>query len=141
MDLAALVLWVMTALGGFAMLGIWLKHGGMRQQDHAGPHIRPPLILSHFGLAAGGLVLWVAYLATDSGTLAWVSSALLVVVALLGFAMLAVWLQRRRDRVATPASATAATPAEQRFPVPVVVAHGLFAATTLVLAFLAAAAR
>jgi hypothetical protein len=71
--------------------------------------------------------------------------ALLLVAASLGFGMLTLWLQRCQ---ATPALATAggsgsgttadgSTPAEQRFPVPMVAAH-LIAATTLVLVLLAA---
>jgi hypothetical protein len=68
------------------------------------------------------------------------------VVASLGFAMFALWLQRRQ---ATPALAGAGAgvptamgeggmPAEQHFPVPIVGVHGLIAATTLVLVLLAA---
>ncbi len=137
MQVTALVLWVMTALGGFAMLGIWLKRGGMRQQGGE-RRIRPPQILSHFALAATGLVLWIVYVATDSDGLGWVAAGLLVVVAGLGFSMLAVWLQQRR---AVPAgrSGAATSPPEQHFPVPVVIAHGLFAVGTLVTAFIAAA--
>ena len=54
-----------------------------------------------------------------------------MVVALLGFTMAARWLQDRRAPVP-------ARPPEQHFPVPVVVLHGLLAATTLVLVLLAA---
>ena len=52
---------------------------------------------------------------------------LLLPVALLGFTMLARWIPVRRNGTA-----------ESRFPVGVVIGHGLFAATTLVLALLAA---
>ena len=47
-------------------------------------------------LAATGLVLWIIYLASDTKGLAWVAFALLLLVASLGFAMLALWLQRRK---------------------------------------------
>jgi hypothetical protein len=85
------------------------------------------------------LVLWIIYLATDSDALAWVAFAALLVVASMGFTMLAFWLQGRR----VPATAGAGGPAragapEQHFPVPVVVLHGLLAATTLVLVLLTA---
>jgi hypothetical protein len=129
MDVAALITWVLTAGGGFVLLAQWLKNGGMRQRDRG--RIRPAIVLTHFALAAAGLVLWIVYVASDSNTVAWVAFALLLVVAAIGFAMLGIWLsQRRRREVAAP---------EQRFPVPVVGLHGLLAATTLVLAFLAAA--
>jgi hypothetical protein len=145
MKWAALIAWVLTASGGFVMLGLWLKHGGRQQPPASEGRIRPPLIFGHFALAAIGLVIWIVYVASDQDTLAWVAVALLVVAALGGFTMLAIWLQQRRQPAAqagpatgTPA-ATAAEPAEQRFPVPIVVLHGVLAVTTLVLVVLTAA--
>jgi hypothetical protein len=156
MKWAALITWVVTAGGGFVMLGLWLQGGGMRQSGRSGV-IPPPLILGHFTLAATGLVLWIIYLASDTDALAWIAFGLLVVVALGGFTMFAIWLQQRRGvtAAAAPASpagapataggpvpgpgAAPAGPAEQRFPIPVVGAHGLLAATTLVLVLLTAA--
>ncbi len=146
MKWAALITWIITALGGFGLLAIWLQRGGTRQADQPGRRIRPPLIFTHFLLAAGGLVLWVIYLAADTKGWAWAAFVVLVVVASLGFGMLALWLQRRQA-TANPAPAAAggsapmtegSTPAEQHFPVPIVVVHGLIAATTLVLVLLAA---
>jgi hypothetical protein len=138
MEWAALIAWVVTALGGFFLLAIWLGRGGMRQGREPGTRIRPPLILGHFVLAATGLVLWIVYVATDSDALAWVAFALLLLVAVLGFAMFAIWFQRRQ-RGAVREAIDPGTPAEQHFPVAVVGLHGLLAATTLVLVFLAAA--
>jgi hypothetical protein len=139
MEWVALVTWVLTAGGGFLMLGLWLKNGGMQQSEMPGDRIRPPRILSHFALAATGLVVWIVYLATDSEALAWIAFAMLVVVALLGFSMLAIWLRQRGRQPATGAAAPEARPAEQRFPTPVVAIHGVFAAATLVLVLLVAA--
>jgi hypothetical protein len=142
MKWAALIAWVLTAGGGFVMLGIWLRNGGPGQQSQPGQRIRPPLIFSHFGLAAAGLVVWIIYVAADKDALAWVALAALVPVAALGFGMLALWLQRRQGRAATSAGTldtTGTEPAEQRFPVPVVVLHGLLAVVTLVLVLLTAA--
>src|SRR5919199_2366141 len=108
MEWVALVTWVLTAGGGFLMLGLWLKHGGMQQAETPGDRIRPPRILTHFGLAASGLVVWIVYVATDSEVLAWIAFALLLVVALLGFTMLATWL-RQRSRERPAAAGTPAT--------------------------------
>jgi hypothetical protein len=137
MEWAALISWILTAGGGFILLVIWLRHGGMRQRE-PGRQIRPPLILSHFALAATGLVLWIIYLATDSDALAWVAFAILAVVAVLGWTMFAIWYQRRQARAVAAPTSTPGVPAEQRFPVPVVAVHGLLAVTTVVLVFLAA---
>lgn len=129
MSWAALVTWVITAGGGFVLLGTWLKHGGMQQRDRG--RIGPAVILAHAQLAAAGLVLWIVYLAIDKSALAWIAFALLLVVALFGFTMFGMWASGRR-RPQQPAAA------EQRFPVPVVGLHGVLAATTLVLVFLTA---
>ena len=135
MEWAALITWVLTAGGGFVLLAIWLARGGM-QQSETGSRIRPPLIMSHFLLAATGLVLWIIYIASDSDALAWIAFILLLVVAALGFTMFAIWLRRRRGTAA--GSVTPDTPAEQHFPVAVVGLHGVLAATTLVLVLLTA---
>ena len=130
---AALILWVVTALGGIYLLTTWLRHGGMQQGDRPGRRIKPPLILGHFALAATGLVLWIIYVASDSDALAWIAFVLLLVVALLGFTMLAAWLAQRGGA----AAAETADAAERNFPQAVVGLHGVLAATTLVLVFLA----
>jgi hypothetical protein len=138
MEWAALIAWVVTAGGGFMLLTIWLSRGGMQQGREPGSKIRPPLILSHFGLAATGLVIWIIYLLSDSDALAWVAFALLAVVALLGWTMFAIWYQRRQREPLAGAAAGGAKPAEQHFPVPIVALHGLLAVTTVVLVFLTA---
>jgi len=150
MEWAALITWIITAGGGAVLLTIWLGNGGMEQgrqtSGSSSPLIKPPLILGHFGLAATGLVLWIIYVASDSDALAWLAFVLLLVVALLGFTMFAMWLRQRSagspTGTAEPAMGgapvPAGKPAEQRFPIAIVGAHGVLAATTLVLVFLAA---
>jgi len=138
MKWAALIAWVITAGGGFVLLGIWLSRGGMQQQAEAGNRIRPPLILSHFLLAASGLVVWIIYVVADKDALAWIAFAILAVVALLGWTMFAIWFRRRQARAGGAATATPRIPAEQHFPVPVVALHGVLAVTTVLLVLLTA---
>jgi hypothetical protein len=137
MDWAALIAWLLTAGGGFMLLSIWLLRGGMRQQGETDKRIRPPLILGHFLLAATGLVLWIVYLVNDSDALAWLAFAILVVVAALGWTMFAIWARRRQAETSGAEVAVPGKPAEQHFPVPIVVIHGLSAVTTVVLVLLA----
>lgn len=125
MAVAALITWLITAAGGFVMLATWISKGGHR--PHSGTRLAPGLVFGHFALAAIGLVLWIIYLAVGKDALAWTAFVLLLPVALLGFTMLARWIPARRTDVA-----------ESRFPIPVVVGHGLFAATTLVLVLITA---
>ena len=124
MAIAALVTWLVTALGGFVLLATWISRGGHRGSE---TRLAPGLVFGHFGLAVAGLVLWIIYLVAGSGALAWIAFVVLLPVALLGFTMFARWLSSRR---------TAAV--ESHFSLPLVLGHGLFAATTLVLVLLTA---
>ena len=118
------------------MAGLFLRHNGMSQSERDG--IGPLRVFPHVGFVVVGFVLWIIYVIDDSSTLAWIAFAALLVVALLGFTMFAIWLQRRRSRGAVTEAVTPTPPAEQHFPVAVVGLHGLLAATTLVLVLLAA---
>ncbi|MFF9018614.1 hypothetical protein [Streptomyces eurythermus] len=145
MDIAALITWVITALGGFYLLGTWIRHGGNRRRPSGTSRLPAPVVFGHFALAAIGLVVWIIYVVADENALAWISFGLLLPVALLGFVMLARWIPVRRDRAgaeapsATTASGTdGSVPAERHFPLAVVLAHGLFAVATLVLVLLTA---
>ncbi|GHF43272.1 hypothetical protein [Streptomyces griseosporeus] len=140
MDIAALIAWVVTALGGFYLLGTWIQRGGIRQQQSGTSRLPAPVIFGHFALAAIGLVVWIVYVVADKDALAWTAFGLLLPVALLGFAMLARWIPVHRERAAAAATpgAEGTVPAERHFPVAVVVAHGLFAVVTLVLVLLTA---
>lgn len=126
MEIAALVTWIVAALGGFGMLGIWLRRGG----GGSSSRLRPPLIFGHGLLAAVGLVLWIIYLGNDSDGLAWTAFVIILVVALLGFTMFARWIAGGGLR---KEETTADAPPEQHFPLAFVFGHGLFAAATLVL--------
>lgn len=140
MAIAALITWLITAAGGFFLLGTWIARGGVRQQEGGTSHLPVPVIFGHFALAAAGLIIWIIYLIADKDALAWTAFILLVPVALLGFTMLARWIPTHRARVAVAAGApgTVEVPAEQHFPVPVVIGHGVFAVVTVLLVLLTA---
>ncbi|GII92991.1 hypothetical protein [Sinosporangium siamense] len=134
MNIAALITWIITALGGFYMLGTWLARGGAR----GGSHLPVPVIFGHFALAATGLIIWIIYLIIDMNVLAWIALGLLVLVAVLGFVMLSRWIPVYRSRTAALAAGELTTPAERHFPVAVVAGHGLFAVATVILVLLSA---
>jgi len=146
MGIAALITWLVTAVGGFVMLGIWIARGGLRRDPGASPtasSFPPAVIFGHVLLAAVGLVVWIVYLLLDRDVLAWIAFGLLVPVAVLGFVMLARWIGVYRARAAAATSTNRSgsagdAPAESHFPVPVVVGHGLLAVVTVVLVLLTA---
>jgi hypothetical protein len=148
-NVAALIAWLITALGGFYLLGTWLARGGVRQQQAGTSRFPAPVIFGHFLLAAAGLIVWIVFLVAHSKALAWTAFVILLPVALLGFTMFFRWIGVYRSVAApvpapVPAGASSAVPAggavpaERHLPVPVVLAHGALAATTLVLVLLAA---
>jgi hypothetical protein len=144
MSVAALIVWIITAGGGFYLLGTWIAKSGHKP---GGSKFPPGLIFGHFGLAAAGLVLWIIYLITDAQILAWISLVLIVLIALLGFTMFARWLPTYRRAsgggaavTATSGAGQATAVAESHFPVVVVAAHGALAVATLVLVLLTALA-
>ncbi|MEU1274836.1 hypothetical protein [Streptomyces sp. NPDC005799] len=94
MDIAALVAWIVTALGGFVLLGRWISGGGLRQQQSRTARFPAPR-----------------------------------------HTMFARWIPVYRT---APTTVDEPTSAERHLPAPVVAAHGLVAAATLVLVLLAA---
>lgn len=128
MDIAALIAWVVTALGGFVLLGRWLQAGG---QKPGASRLPAPVVFGHFLLAAAGLVVWIIYVVSDSDALPWVAVVILAVVAILGFTLFARWLPAHKAVAATDA-------ADAHLPFPVVAAHGVVAVVTVVLVLIAA---
>ena len=112
MKIAALIAWLVTASGGAVLLARWVAKGRRsRLQRPAAQPVPAGAIFGHLALAVAGLVVWIAYLAAGSATLAWVSFALLLLIAVLGFVMLGRWAGARRALAgapATPGSGTAA---------------------------------
>jgi hypothetical protein len=141
-DIAALVTWILTAGGGSVLLTTWLTRrrapigsavgAGGGESMNGGSRLPAPLVFGHAGLAALGLVLWIIYIANDSQALGRITALVIVVVAVLGFTMLGRWLSG-----GGPRHVDADERPENNFPLPVVAAHGLFAAVTLVLVLLA----
>jgi hypothetical protein len=135
MTVAALIAWLVTAAGGFYLLGTWLTKGGMRSS-----RFPKGVIFGHFALAALGLIVWIVYLVAGTQALAWVAFVLLVPIAALGFTMLARWVPtyRARATVGAGGGSGADAPAERHLPVVAVGAHGLVAVVTVVIVLLAA---
>lgn len=87
-------------------------------------------IVGHFGLALGGLVLWIAFVVTRLAALAWIAVVLVVIIASLGMAVLAAALpEPSRDAAAAD---------RRRLPVAVIASHGVLATLTILLVVLAA---
>jgi manganese efflux pump family protein len=145
MTLAALITWFAAVVLGLCLLAIWLIEYDKSDVDSRLPRT---VVSAHALLAVGGLVVWSAYLDGGTSRLAWTSILILVVVAALGLTMAGRWIAVYRmyktpSAVMAPASARGAStghlvPPERRFPVPVVIAHGVVAIATIVLVLLTA---
>ncbi|MGB3301552.1 hypothetical protein [Gordonia sp. (in: high G+C Gram-positive bacteria)] len=130
MNIAALILWIITAAGGFVLLAKWVTGGGIKPENRT--RLPAPVVFAHFAVAVVGLVLWIVYLIADVDALAWISLGLLVLLALTGLLMVTRWLPVRAG------NADNAQAPETSFPLPVVGAHGLFAIATVVTVLLTA---
>jgi hypothetical protein len=147
----------MTAGAGLYLLSIWLIEYDKDFQAVAATRLPPPVLAAHVTLAAGSLLLWIYYLFYDNDVVARVSAIGLCLAAVLGVVMAVRWFgvyRARRDsirlnRVARVRQQGGVTvldrpvtageePPERNFPLPVVIAHGSFAAATLTLVLLTA---
>jgi hypothetical protein len=130
MNIVALVVWCGTACFGLYLLGVWLSHGGLRQQTTRITVFPAGLIFAHPVLATAGLSFWIAYLLTSRLAFAWSGFGVLSASAMLGFVMLTRWLVGRGGRHARGA--------EQHFPAKVVAVHGAVGLTTFTVVLIAA---
>lgn len=139
MALAALITWLITALGGFVLLGTWVARGGPKSGTS---HLPPAVIFGHTALAVIGLIVWIVYLFTDVPALSWTGFALLLPVALLGFVMLFRWIPVHHAPATGSATGSGTDsrqdPPEKHFRIGVVLGHGVLAVATVVLALLTA---
>jgi hypothetical protein len=135
MSAAALFTWMATVLAGLVLLVIWLMEYDRDFQTVAATRLPVPVIAAHALLGAGGLMVWGFYLVTDANPLAYATVAALGVVVVLGLVMAARWVTVYRTYAAPQSSPmrVIAVPPERHFPRPVIVIHGMFAITTLVL--------
>ncbi|MCA1666755.1 MAG: hypothetical protein LC793_05015 [Thermomicrobia bacterium] len=136
MKWVTLVVWLITAVGGFTLLGIWLQHGGMGSATtRRFPKALPWL---HGLLAVVSLVLFLIYLFADADALKPIVLIGLLLTAALGIAMFVMWLSRMRMQHSPAVGADIAGAPEDHFPNVVVALHGVAAVATLILYIIAA---
>ena len=165
MSLLALAAWIATAGVGLYLLSIWLIEYDKDFHSVAATRLPPAVLASHVTLAGGGLLVWIGYLVLDADRLAWTAAAALALAATLGLVMAVRWFgvyregreaarargpaehltlvsedgpASRNRGVAVLAPTTHLGPPERNFPLPVVIAHGTFAAITIALVLLTA---
>ena len=142
MGVAALIIWIVTAFGGLYLLAVWLIENDVTHRG-AASRLPGPVILGHVLLALTGLAVWVIHLLSHSATAGWATLAILAGIVTLGLTMFTRWIPVHVAYVAAESGkhgrrvADYDFPAERAFPLPVVVGHGLLAATTVTLVLLA----
>jgi hypothetical protein len=159
MSLIALVTWIVTAGVGLYLLSIWLIEYDKEFQSVAATRLPPAVLTAHVMLALGGLFVWIGYVIVDQDRLAWVALGAVLLGATLGIFMASRWVgvyratrdARRRlaelkagrltlvggpGDISTLELARDLGPPERNFPLPAVIAHGVFAVTTITLVVL-----
>src|SRR5437762_605789 len=96
MKVAALLAWILTAGLGLYMFVIWLIEDDGSEDGKSYRRLRAPVVFGHAGLAVTGLGVWFVYLYVDLGRLAWITIAILVLVATLGVFMFTRWIPVHR---------------------------------------------
>jgi hypothetical protein len=134
MSVAALFTWIATIFAGLILIIIWIIEYDHDFQSATATRLPVPVISTHALLGLFGIEVWIGYLLTDSAWMAWATVATVATVAGLGLTMAARWIGVYRT-VGHPGPSLSRRPAppERSFPVPVVIAHGVLAVTTLVL--------
>lgn len=144
MPIVALVVLACTALTGLVIFSSWLAHAEVRRaRSRRGKHRRlpPALVYGHAGFALTAAGVWLGFVLTPRPGTAWTGLALLVLSAILGITMFLRWVPTYRGIGAGPGFGPGAAhrmPPGRNLPLAAVLAHGLFAVATLVLAVLAA---
>ena len=157
MSIVALITWLLAAGCGLFLLAIWLIEYDRDFQRAAATRLPVPVISAHALLAIAGLIVWAGYLVAQSRRLAVIAALILVVVAILGVTMAVRWIAVYRavtdarsyagahagahagaSADGEPQQAEILLPPERNFPLPVVIAHGIFAVATLTLVVLTA---
>jgi hypothetical protein len=140
MPVIALLTWIIAALGGLYLLAVWLIEYDSEFHTSAATRLPIPAVVAHVLLALVGLLIWAAYLASDSDRLGELAAAILLTVAGLGALLAGRWIGVYRtvpaDGGSGAGAAQAMIPPERNFPLAVVIGHGVFAITTLILVLL-----
>jgi len=106
LDVATLVVWLMTeALGAF-MVRSWISRGGIRaaRQRRAGSdEMSLPVLAGHASLNAAGLLCWIVFLAAAAKPAAWLAIALMAPAIGLGISTVTIWTPYPGPRERAPA--------------------------------------
>jgi len=143
MTVAALITWVITALGGLYLLAIWLIEYDPDFQHAAATRLPVPVVAGHVLFAAGGLLALVIYAITDKKMFSLAAVAAAGLAAALGLTLAARWIavyqagpprasaiagrqaagtESRDARTGQARPGELAVPPERHFPVPAVIA-------------------
>jgi hypothetical protein len=146
MSLVALLVLIITALTGLVILGAWLTRSDVRRARGAhGTHRRlpPTLVFGHIAMALIAATAWIVFVITKVHGVGLTGLVFILLAASLGITMFVRWVPtyRRSGELGVaphvgPGAAHRA-PSTRNLPLTVVLTHGVFAVTTLVLIIVA----
>jgi hypothetical protein len=141
--IAALILWLATIGAGWSLLAIWLVEYDRTFHETAATRLPIPVMGVHALCALGGLAVWIGYLLAGTQRLALTATAILGVVAVLGFIMVTRWIgvwrayRARSAALNDPGGVVIIdVPPERHLPVTLVIGHGVLAVVTVILVLL-----
>jgi hypothetical protein len=130
---AVLALWVATETVGATMLRMFLRRGGLHDENLATSY--PATLFANFSLGTASIIPWIMFLITGVGVLAWAAFAQFIAVILIGTILALPW--HRAQRAGHPTPRGGGKPAFA-YPRLVEAGHGLLAWSTAALAVVVA---
>jgi hypothetical protein len=137
MDKLVMALLVVQLVGG-GYLFMSVSSAGSEHSTARASRLPPPLVFGHAMLGLAAPALWIGYLVAGSPWLAWVTLGSLVLSIAGGLVMLSRTAGRSRTISAAAVDPADVRVAEKQIPTSVLVAHGVVAATLLVLVLIEA---
>ena len=113
MAIAAMIAWVLTASIGAYMLRTWMMRGGLRRQRATGVGVPPAMVFGHAGAALTGLVVWLGFVDTGLGLLAWLGVTAVTGTIALGVCTVTLWTPFPVAVPPAPAAVPEAMPAAE----------------------------
>lgn len=136
MGITGLIVLLCVGVTGAVTVGAWMSMDEVRSaKTGRGRHRRLPaeLVLGHMVLGIAAVTAWVSFVVIGRDYAAWTALVFMLLAAVLGVTMFLRWIPSYRPRATRLRAGKEGEP-PRNLPIGVVLAHGAFAVTAVVVA-------